>query len=63
MYIYMYIYIPRAGAGRGHNGVVDSVGQCADFQPRPEMLVVFPCSHVMQVAKKKKIYIYTHTYF
>ena len=26
------------------------VGQCADFQPRPKMLVV-PCSHVMQVAK------------
>ena len=33
-----------------------AVGQSADFQPRPEMLVVLPCSHVMQVAKNTFVY-------
>ena len=39
-----------------------TVGRCADTPPRPEMIVVFPCSHVMQVAKYTYVPAYIHTY-
>ena len=47
MYVYIYIYAYVELLSR------TVVGQCADFQPRPEMLVVLPCSHVMSCKWQK----------
>ena len=53
MAIMLVIRVPTLGPTSSRVEQLSStvVGQCADFQARPEILVVLPCSNVMQVAK------------